>query len=217
VRVWGSNKLLKEVIRQTEDTPGWRFSCTLTTWRDGRQRWKNCIYGRKRLLLQDSQEDSVLNKQLQTPYYLPIVHVYCHTYMKRNLRKARVSFMSQPSVKEAAGVYKCIMWPFTMFLVSRKSQLERMWRKGSCLLQGAGNRNCLQKATERTKNESVVCTRARIESEASNVRSRKVISDPRYHLISGNECAIQGWLTSLDIRKCLQLYTHKYLEGLYLL
>ena len=172
-------------------------------------RVKNCIYGRKRLLLQDSQEDSVLNKQLQTQDYLPIVHVYSHTYIKCNLRKARVSFMSQASVRKAAGVYNCIMWPFTMFLVSRKSQLKRKWRKGFCLLQGAGNRNCLQKATEGTKNESVVCIRARIEGEASNVRSRKVISDPRYHLIGANECAIQGWLTSLDIRKCLQLYTHK--------
>jgi hypothetical protein len=144
-----------------------------------------------------------LNKQLQTQDYLPIVHVYSHTYMKCNLRKARVSFMSQASVKKAAGVYNCIMWPFTMFLVSRKSQLERMWRKSSCLLQGAGNRNFLQKTTERTKKKSVVCTRARIECEASNVRSRKVISDPRYHLICGNECAIQRWITSQDICKCL--------------
>jgi hypothetical protein len=124
-----------------------------------------------------------------------------YSYMKCDLRKARVSFMSQASVKKAAGVYNCIMWPFTMLLVSRKSQLERMWRKGVGLLQGAGNKNCLQKATGRTKNESVVCTCARIECEASNVRSRIVISDPRYHLICGNECAIQGWLTSQNIRK----------------
>lgn len=108
MRVWSYNKLLKQIIRQTEDTglkvfldsdhiKGWKASMkTAFTL------WPKEVTS-KRLTRRFCVEQAVT--KLNT--CLPIAHVYSHTYIKCNLKKARVSVMCQANVK-AADVYNCI-------------------------------------------------------------------------------------------------------------